>query len=293
MRTLLIILISTLSLTAMAQNPMPNTDIYLANLKHKHGKISVSDTENITHRPGYDNQPYFTPDGKNLFYVSYRKNAGIYGYTFKNKETKPINTNISGVDVYSPNYYPGRDGDLSRLISVVMVEKDSTQRIWLLEDNKPLFPDIKRVGYYCWIDKEHIALNILEDTLKVYDIETKKLTTIDIHAGRCIRKIPGQNAISYVKKISAQDWKIMKYDLTTQQSTEIVSTLPGSEDYDWAPDGTIYMGNAGKLYIWTPKSGRWGPIADFTGTPLENFYRLAVSPKGDKIALVSYVGEKP
>lgn len=267
---------------------MPNTDIYLAKLKNKHGKITVSDTENITHRPGYDNQPYFTPDGKGLAYVSYRENAEIFVYNLTSKKANEFSDPKSGTNVYSPTLMPN-----NTTLSVVKVEKDSTQRIWILDDLKPLFPDIKRIGYYCWIDKDHIALDILEDTLKIYDIKTKTLTTIDTKAGRCIRKIPGKNAISYVKKISDKEWKIRMYDLDKKESRDLIFTLPGSEDYDWGPDYSMYMGNAGKLYIWTPKSGGWDPIADFTGTPLESFYRLAVSPKGDKIALVSYTGKKP
>ncbi|MFI5134308.1 MAG: hypothetical protein ACHQD9_00515, partial [Chitinophagales bacterium] len=37
----------------------------------------------------------------------------------------------------------------------------------------------------------------------------------------------------------------------------------------------------------------WDKVADFKGTAIENFYRLAVSPKGNKIAIVTYEDEKP
>jgi len=37
----------------------------------------------------------------------------------------------------------------------------------------------------------------------------------------------------------------------------------------------------------------WDKVADFKGTAVEYFYRLAVSPKGNKIAIVTYEDEKP
>ncbi len=40
-------------------------------------------------------------------------------------------------------------------------------------------------------------------------------------------------------------------------------------------------------------TGPWEKVADFKGTALFQFYRLAVSPKGDKLAVVTYPDEKP
>ena len=298
-RILLLYTFSILSSGCLAQNKVPDTDIYLATLKNNNGKITVTDTVNITHRPGYDNQPYFYDNGNSILFVTYKQNAEIQRYDINSGNIYNVSLPFTkGLDAYSPNIVPG-----SKNVSVVMVEKDSTQRIWQIkisnseinanEGLKNLFPNVKRVGYYCWIDKDHIAVDILEDSLKIYDIKNNKLTYIDNKTGRCIRKIPGENAISFVKKIADDDWEIMKLDLETNKTSVIVKCPKGSEDFDWAPDGSVYMGNAGKLLIWTKKSGTWQQIADFTGTPLENFYRLTVSPKGDRIAMVNYKGKKP
>ena len=86
----------------------------------------------------------------------------------------------------------------------------------------------------------------------------------------------------------------MKYDFT-EQSRDIIIEMPaGVEDYAWAPDGKIYLGNKGKLFYYDLKTetGTWTEVADFSKT-IGSFYRMAISPKGDKIAVVSYKGERP
>lgn len=40
-------------------------------------------------------------------------------------------------------------------------------------------------------------------------------------------------------------------------------------------------------------NGPWEQVADFKNTPVYQFYRLAASPKGDKLAVVTYFDEKP
>ena len=167
MRAFFLFLFSVIAFACFAQATMPNTDIYLANLNNINGKITVSDTENITHRPGYDNQPYFLPSLQGLAYVSYRKNAKIILYMFGGVKDFELFDSISGTDVYSPEVIPFNLNNGFRhnaytddphwdennlqtkfLFSVVRVEKDSTQRIWILGEDKPLIPEVKRVGYY-------------------------------------------------------------------------------------------------------------------------------------------------
>ena len=75
--------------------------------------------------------------------------------------------------------------------------------------------------------------------------------------------------------------------------TKVITTLPHNEDFALLPDGTMLMGNEGKLFSYKPGTDKdWINIADFT-TTLKSFYRIAISPKGDQIALVAYTGVKP
>src|SRR3982751_2091134 len=54
-----------------AQAP-PDTEIYLAPLKTANGTFELGAPIDITNNPGYDNQPFFTPDGAGILFTSMR-----------------------------------------------------------------------------------------------------------------------------------------------------------------------------------------------------------------------------
>ncbi|MEK6597058.1 MAG: hypothetical protein AABY91_01900, partial [Gemmatimonadota bacterium] len=59
-----------------AQQAPPSTDIWLIRWGGK-----ASDARNLTDRPGYDNQPSFSPDGRWVLYSSERNGqTEIYRY---------------------------------------------------------------------------------------------------------------------------------------------------------------------------------------------------------------------
>ena len=103
-----------------------NTDIWLLRIDVVGEKINLTQPENITARKGYDNQPVFSPDGKKIYFSSMADGTtttDIYTYDLANKKIEPFTQ--SKTSEFSPGYVPGNHG-----ISVVMVEEDSTQRIW-------------------------------------------------------------------------------------------------------------------------------------------------------------------
>ena len=69
----------------------------------------------------------------------------------------------------------------------------------------------------------------------------------------------------------------------------LVETLSGQEDYAWTPSGSIVMGSGAVLYEWS-EGGEWTSVADLSTAGVEGITRLAVSPKGDRIA---FVGVRP
>ena len=149
---------------------------------------------------------------------------------------------------------------------------------------------IKPVGYHLWIDDHTLALFILgkPNTLQIVDTRTEKAETIAENPGRILRRMPHQNKFSFVHKISDQHWEIKAYDLRTRTSASLIATLPGVEDYAWLPDGTLLMGKDSKLFAVVPLIGKsWSEIADFSAAGLKGITRIAVSPKGDKIAIVA------
>jgi hypothetical protein len=87
---------------------------------------------------------------------------------------------------------------------------------------------------------------------------------------------------------------LMRFDFITQDRIPMMDLPAGVEDYCWGPDSKIYVGDKGKLWYYdtAEETSEWKEAADFSKT-VGTFYRLAISPLGNKIALVSYKGVRP
>jgi Tol biopolymer transport system component len=175
------------------------------------GEIKFSKPVRITEWQGYNNQPFFLPDGQSLLYTSIRadKQADIYKYDLNSRTTTRVTTTAESE--FSPTLT--LDG---RFISVVRVEADSTQRLWKfpLGGGNPILvlEKIQPVGYHTWIDQSSLALFVLgnPNTLQIVDVSTGKAEVIAENIGRATRRIPGQNKLSFVHKASDQEWIIRR-----------------------------------------------------------------------------------
>jgi hypothetical protein len=189
---------------------------------------------------------------------------------------------------YSPTVTP--DG---KFFSVIRVEADNTQRLWKFPIGKGepvlVLEHIKPVGYHCWIDPNTVAVFILgqPNTLQIVDVRSGKAEVMAQNVGRTLRRIPQQDKLSFVHKVSDQEWIIKSLDLKTHQISTVIKTLPGSEDYSWTPAGVLLATKDAKIFKWDPqKDSDWLQLADFSGAGLKTLTRLAVSPKSDWIAVV-------
>src|ERR1041384_6558688 len=237
--------------------PPPASDIFVMevgtqrNKKTKEVEPKFSEPKKITDYAGYNNQPFFLPDGHRILYTSIRNGqADVYQYDLKNGQTTQV-TNTPESE-YSPTLMP--DG---KNISVVRVEKDGTQRLWkfpLAGGGAPslILENVKPVGYHHWIDDHTLALFVLgstgkPNTLQIADTRTGKSEIIAENPGRILRKVPDRNQFSFVHKISDQHWEIKYFDMRSHTIASFVETLPGVEDYAWL-NGALLMGKDSKLY---------------------------------------------
>lgn len=275
--------------------PPPDTDIYLAPLTIVDGRPTVGTPENITKTPGYDNQPSFTPDGGAVLFTSARggKQTDIYRYDISTRQTTRV-TNTPESE-YSPTITPDRQH-----ISVIRVEADQTQRLWqfTLDGTDPtlVLSDIKPVGYHAWLDDHTLALFVLGQpaTLQIADTKTGKAEIFARDIGRSIQRIPTADAVSFVQREAPSEagappilW-IRAFDLRVRQITELVRAVTGAKEADtaWMPDGMVLMAFKDTLYGWKLGQRDWLNLADLGALGLHNVTRLAVSPRGDRIALV-------
>jgi len=289
-----LVLSSWVVATAQTASPSPTpaaappaSDIFIVELASRNGKMKLGLPVKINPSVGYNNQPSFTADSQSILYTSIReKQADIYRYDIHGEVTTQVTKTPESE--YSPTLMP--DG---KSISVVRVEADNTQRLWRfpLAGGEPslILEKIKPVGYHWWLDDHTLALFILgkPNTLQLVDTRTEKAETIAENPGRILRRIPHEKKLSFVHKVSDQEWIIKAYDLDSRKTTELIKTFSGVEDYAWTPAGDLLMAKDAKLYVRKRSDWAWQEVADFSKAGLKAITRIAVSPKGDRIAFVA------
>lgn len=291
----LVLLVLALVLSAGstgAQSSPPGTDIFLSDLSLQGNQWKVGKPFNITSRQGYDNQPYFFPNGKNLLFTSIHEDgqADVYRYDISRKQSERL-TNTPESE-YSPTLTP--DG---KFFSVVRVEADKTQRLWKfpLRRGNPevVLENIKPVGYHLWLDAKTIVVFVLgtPSTLQIVDVPTGKAEKVGESVGRCIAAVPRQAKMTFVHWLGEHDGMIEEMDIRSHKSTPLLKLFPENEFYAWTPDGVLITASGSKLYYWRPGTeGKWQEFADLTREGIKGISRLAVSPRGDRLAFVAEDG---
>ncbi len=278
---LLVVLVST---GLYAQT---GSEIFLFDLQSKKAKLSLSNPKNITNHTGYDNQPSFHA-GKPLIYYSSFNDDGrsdIKIFNFKTGETTNL-TQTTERD-YSPTLTPDH-----KFVSCIIQRDNNAQDLgkYPVEGGQPtVIIDNLIVGYHAWIDDTRLLLFVLGEpqTLRLYDTKIKTDKIIAEKIGRSLHAIPGQNAMSFVHKVSESEWIIKRFDKTTGAITDIATTLPGREDLCWTPDGKIIMSDGSKIYWLDPaKEKKWIEISLSVNEKIKGITRLAINKKGTQLAVV-------
>lgn len=290
---LLSILLSNLSNDVNAQ--LPDTDIFLFKANTSSNKLSFGPAINITNRPGYDNQPCFSPDGSELLFVSIADStqSDIWSYNLRERTKKQI-TNTKESE-YSPTYI--RDG---KKISTVRVDTDSAQRFYVLDypeaTNAQLIRNTDSIGYSCWVNDSLIAMFVVgeKNTLQLLDLSTNKRTFIADEPGRCLKIHPKNKLLYFVDKSDSTNWYLTTYNIKTGVKKRLLATLPGSEDFAFFSNGLLICGYKGGIFKLTSGEKKaWIAIGEPIISMENDFYRIAISPDDKYIAVVSFKGKKP
>lgn len=263
------------------------SEIILFDLKVKKNKITISNPKNITNHPGYDNQPGFNRTEPIVYYSSFNEEgrADIKSFNYETSETQAI-TQTSERE-YSPTHTPDQE-----FISCIIQRDNGAQDLgkYPLDGSEPhVIIDNLIVGYHAWADNSHLAMFVLGEpnTLHYMRLPTKEDTVLAQNIGRSLHKVPGTRFISFVHKLSETDWQVKQFDTETMAITTYASTLAGREDIAWTPTGILLSSDGTKLFMFNPKDKTWKPIHIEQGAELlKGVTRLAVSAKGDKLAVV-------
>jgi hypothetical protein len=167
-------------------------------------------------------------------------------------------------------------------------------KLWRAEPRMPLYylgdsllhsmfiKGIVENGWY-WQNPSLGAPN----TLEIIDLATGTAEVVDKGIGRSLH-VRHDGLLAYVRKPQGDTWDIRSWTLATRKGAYLVSTLEGSEDLSWTPAGSIVMGNESKPYFWREANDdRWLEVADLRKDGVTAITRVAVSPNGKWIAIVS------
>jgi hypothetical protein len=307
MKKILLIVCCLNALQSFAQ--LPETVIYLFELQRTPKGFKLQPPKLISKTSGYNNQPYFTPDEKYLYFVGSvdTTNTEIYRYDLKRKKTRRL-TNTREPE-YSPRYTPGMDG-----ISCVSVEKDkTTQHFYRLnlkgKNPKVVLPGLKTIGYYEWLTEiEFLSFELPEPFYFVrHNIALDRTDTLAQQIGRTFYNLRTKNKIVYLDKSDSLQWKIRTIApenlRASRKKTGMIEnpvlseTLPGEEDYCFMQDGSLLMGHEGVLFYkknpFRHPESAWTQMADLKAFGIDQFYRIAISPDNTQLAVVVYKGKKP
>lgn len=262
------------------------TEIFLAPLTRVEGRVAIGTPVNITARPGYDNQPSFTPDGRALLYTS----AGAGGQTdivrFDLASRTVTAVTRTPENEYSPTVTPDGQG-----FTVIWDTTQYLARYRLDGDGRTIvFPATRPVGYHAWLDPSTALLFVLGSpaTLRLADTRTGDAVILAWDIGRSLHRIPGRGTGSYTQRMPDGAVYIMELDPATRATRPLVRALEGAQDYAWTPEGAILMARGPTVYEWHPARGAaWRQVARFEPASLARLTRLAVSPAGDWLAIVA------
>jgi hypothetical protein len=274
--------------TAAAQ---PATDIFVADVSLHGGMLHIGEPVNVTERDGYDNQPWFLPDGRSFLYVSGRDGqTDVFRYDLTARTATQL--------THTPQneYSPSLPGDGSRMLVVRWANDMSTGALWwYTTDGEPLAPapgSVPRVGYYALADEHTLAL-FINDSIQSFmlaDTRTGDTTRVGSDMGGSgPRAVPGRRAVSYLRRHDDGSRWLTRLDLDTRTSTPLVQMLAGVANYTWTRNGSVLAAHGSTIHEWRPGS-EWRVIADFADAGIGGVTRIALSPDGDRMA---FVAERP
>jgi hypothetical protein len=275
-----------------AQGPA-GTEIHLIPIAIADTSVTAGPPLNITARPGYDNQPSFTPDGRSILYTSIRDGqADIYRYDIERHATTRVTATPESE--YSATVMPG-----GTRFSVIRVEADSTQRLWSFaldgSDPRLVLPEVRPVGYHAWSDDTTVAVFVLgsPSTLRVASTRGGAAREVAGNIGRSLVPIPGTASISFMRR-AGEGWSIERHDPMRGATAVVGAAVPGGDYVVWTSRGDLLSVSGSELYLWRapgksapPAAAGWRPVASFADAGLHGLSRLALSADGRWLAVVA------
>ena len=281
MKKYLLIISVCFQLNTFAQS---GSEIILFDVSTSGNGITLSNPVNFTNHKGYDNQPFFYKT--NIYYSSEDSNQmDIKKYDYLYKTTSRITHTEE--NEFSPTVTPDQ-----KFISCILQRKNGKQDLvkYSINSGEPIILiDNLKVGYHAWIDNNSLLLFVLEDTstngLHYYNFITKENKKLATDIGRSLQRVPGKQAVSFIKK-SPGEWLIREYDAVTKKIITIMPALHNHEFIAWTKKGLALMSDGNDIYFAKQGNNNWQKIKMNASIPLKNISRLAINEQNTKLAVV-------
>jgi hypothetical protein len=267
------------------------TEVWVGDLDMREGRFAVSNLKNISNHPGYDNQPSFYADGESLLYTAEAESVAETGlgvhavrYWMRSGESRPM-TKTRG---FSPTPVP--EG--------ILTLREGT--VWLhdAEGNpqRSLLPLVKTAGYFARMDDERwvLFMNEQDRRIAIWDQRTYSLAKPVPNAITAPYRIPGTMGVTFVVQ-EGEAKRLMRLDLTDDRGSldRELAKIPfrTGGHHVWTSRGTILMASGNVIYEWGIDKP-WTEVARLDSPDLQGITRIALSPREDRIALVSVPNDR-
>lgn len=273
------------SATARAQG---GTEIWVVELTGQGSALEFGRPRNVTNRPGYDNQPAFTADGRALLFNRIEDSGRADSWRLNIADgalTRLTNTVVE--QEYSPTPMPDGSG-----FSVIVVEGDSTQQLWAYDWNgvpqRKIVPTLKPVGYHVWVGGSVLGAFVLNNpapnALVLMHPLTNRVDTLARGIERAFARVPGRDAFTFVQRTDSATI-VSEVDTRTRQLRRVMTGPRGLEYHVWLPDGTMLISGQGQIWRWA--DSRLTPFVDLRTFGIAGVTRMALSPDGRTLAFVA------
>lgn len=281
-------LVFLMAANVFGQNP-PESSVFLFDVHWEQRDISFNNGRNISQNKGYNNQPSFYDDNQLMYARDRDGQTDIALYDNAKDSTVFLSETPSGSE-FSPTRIPD-----SPDVAAVRLDEDGTQQLYIYsgnDSNRLLSP--AKVGYFDFYSDEQILAAVVTPSgmnLHFMDLKTQKDSMIITNVGRGVRKIPNSEFMSYTLVNETGGLDIYMLDVGENMTSYFICTLPiGIQDYVWLNKTEILIGSRNQLFIYdTMGEAEWVKAATLETDGLQQITRLAVSPSGNKIAIVAEI----
>ena len=276
---------------------LPNTDLWLFSIKKEKENYTIQQGENITNRPGYDNQPSFSEDGSMIYYVSIRedKQADIYTYNIGSKKIKQFTH--SKISEYSPTLTPDK-----KIIATVAVLEDSSQIVYPLDIKTGTFtnyPDRKfedvqlnnfdSVGYFTFLNADTVLYYKLTQphTLRARSLSAHTDIFIAENPARGFKAISRKEFIFGIKDSARTTF--YRYNIVLSKAFKYSEYPSIAEDIIWHKEFGLLKSEGAQVLRFVQKENKWTVLFDFASSGITKITRFAFDGSNKKIVIVDNI----